>query len=420
MSNALKISARLSTPILLLALMVLGCSKPMPEEGMWTGTLAMPESRLLPFQMYLDLRGIAPTGYFINGPERTPIPEIYRRDDSLIFVFSEYRAAMHGVWKNGQLSGEFLRFRKDTISTSFAAEPAPEAQATATAPSELLPPLAGKFQVYFRKDDLVDSLTTATFWTRGDSVFGTFIATDGDLGLLAGKRSAGTLLLSRFTGWQANMLELRHEQGHWYGKYFARTNAPVFFSIQARTSLPKEAPGAKKTTMKNPKEKFLFSGVRITGDTLTQADARFKGKALIVDIMGTWCHNCMDAAPLLERLYREFKTQGLEVVGLSFELTNDFTAARKNLLLYEERYGITYTLLFCGMTESSNVDARLNAQLNNFFAYPTTLFIDPNGIVQDIHVGFKGPGIGEEYQQQVQLFYDSVRKLLKGKLASKK
>lgn len=172
--------------------------------------------------------------------------------------------------------------------------------------------------------------------------------------------------------------------------------------------------------MKDPKKKFLFSGVRIMGDTLTQADVRFKGKALIVDIMGTWCHNCMDAAPLLEQLHREFKNKGLEVVGLSFELSDDFATARKNLLLYEERYGVTYTLLFCGTTERANVDARLHSQLNNFFAYPTTLFIDPKGLVWDVHVGFKGPGTGEEYQRQVQLFYDSVRKLLKGKLASKK
>jgi hypothetical protein len=128
----------------------------------------------------------------------------------------------------------------------------------------------------------------------------------------------------------------------------------------------------------------------------------------------------MDAAPLLQKLYSEFKAQGLEVVGLSFELKDDFLTARKNLLLYEERYGITYTLLFCGTTESSNVEQRLRSQLNNFFAYPTSIFVDPKGIVQNIHVGFKGPGTGEEYQREVQMIHETVRSLVKGKLASKK
>lgn len=420
MRRTIRTPTLLSTLLVLCALALAGCARPLPQEGLWTGTIALPEERQLPFEMYLDLKGAAPTGYFINGPERTAIPEIYHRGDSLIFVLSEYGAAMQSVWKGGRLSGEFLRFRKDTISMAFEAKPFEASVDTGKVASGAPPPLVGKHRVYFRKDDMADSSTTATFWTRGDSVFGTLIAPDGDLGLLAGKRVGDRLLLSRFTGWQANMLELRQEKGHWWGKFFARSTTPVFFSLEPLISQKKEMPGTVKTTMKNPKKPFVFSGVTITGDTLSQSDDRFKRKALIIDIMGTWCHNCMDAAPLLQKLYSEFKAQGLEVVGLSFELKDDFLTARKNLLLYEERYGITYTLLFCGTTESANVEQRLRSQLNNFFAYPTTIFVDPKGIVQNIHVGFKGPGTGEEYQREVQMIYETVRSLVKGKLASKK
>ncbi|MEK6756290.1 MAG: TlpA disulfide reductase family protein [Bacteroidota bacterium] len=416
----MRTSAVLSTAVILFALVLIGCTRSLPQEGLWTGTLALPEERQLPFQMYLDLKGAAPTGYFINGPEHTPIPEIYHRGDSVIFVFSEYGAAMRSVWKSGRLSGKFLRFRKDTTAMALEATPVEATADTGKAVQRAEVPLVGKYQVYFRKDDKTDSSTTATFWVRGDSVFGTFIAPDGDLGLLAGKQSGNELELSRFTGWQANMLALRQERGYWWGKFFARTTTPAFFSLEPLISPPKELPRAQQTTMKNPRTAFTFSGVTITGDTVTQADARFKGKALIIDIMGTWCHNCMDASPLLQRLYNEFKDQGLEVVGLSFELSDDFITARKNLLLYEERYGITYTLLFCGTTESANVESRLRSQLNNFFAYPTTIFVDPKGIVRSIHVGFKGPGTGEEYQREVQKYYEMVGTLVKGKLASKK
>jgi thiol-disulfide isomerase/thioredoxin len=153
------------------------------------------------------------------------------------------------------------------------------------------------------------------------------------------------------------------------------------------------------------------------GDTITNLDARFKGKALIIDIMGTWCHNCMDAAPLLQKLYTDFNKQGLEVVGLSLELSGELQTARKNLLLYEERYGITFPVLFCGSLDNANVEARLRSQLNNFSAYPTTIFVDRNGIVQYIHEGFKGPGTGEEYQRQVDLYYETVEKILKARTA---
>jgi hypothetical protein len=39
------------------------------------------------------------------------------------------------------------------------------------------------------------------------------------------------------------------------------------------------------------------------------------------------------------------------------------------------------------------------------------LFIDKKGKVQFIHVGFRGPGTGEEFQAEVNHLYDIVKKL---------
>jgi thiol-disulfide isomerase/thioredoxin len=415
----MKTSRKFVASLAILCLGSLGCQKHLPQEGLWRGTLDLPEGRQLPFQMYLDLNGAAPAGYFVNGPERTPIPEIYHRNDSLIFVFSEYGAAMGGAWKSGKLMGHFLRFRKDTTAMTFQASPIAAAPVAATTTPKTELPLVGKFVVYLRNKDMIDSSMSATFWARGDSVFGTFIAADGDLGLMAGSWSDDRLQLSRFTGWQANMLDLRRDHGHWWGKYFVRNGTPMPFSLEPVVSLPKASRGTAHTIMKNPRKPFEFSGLTVTGDTLRSADPRLKGKVLLLDIMGTWCHNCMDEAPLLQQLYSEFGDQGLEVIGLSFELSNDFVTARKNLLLYQERYGITFPVLFCGTTEAANVQARLGSQVANFFAYPTSIFVDRRGIVQAIHEGFKGPGTGEEYQQQVQEYYDAVKKLMKARIAAR-
>jgi hypothetical protein len=121
----------------------------------------------------------------------------------------------------------------------------------------------------------------------------------------------------------------------------------------------------------------------------------------------------------LQKLHSDFNKDGLEIVALSFDITNDLQLARKNLLMYQERYGIGFTVLFCGSTEKANVDAKLRTQLNNFSAYPTTLFIDRKGIVQYIHEGFQGPGTGEEYQRQVEMYYEMARKLVGKQAASR-
>ena len=393
-----------------------GCQQaPPPQQGLWKGTLDLPGQKQLPFLVYLDLKQPAPSGYFLNGTEQTPIPQIEYHGDSLTFVFSEYGAAMRGIWKSGRLAGEFLRFRKDTATNRFEAVPviAPEQSPKTNAGTQV--PLVGKFRAYFRQKEGIDSSSQATFWARGDSIYGTIVESSGDIGLMAGKQTGDSVLLARFTGWQGQMMELKREQNSWSGILYYRIPPPAPFTLQPRATLIRELPPEKRPSLKEPRKPFRFSGTTVMGDSLSNLSPQFKGKVLILDIMGTWCHNCMDSAPLLEKLYSEFGSQGLEIVGLSFELSDDTVAARRNLLLYEERYGITFPVLFCGSTAPANTGARIKSQLNNFPGYPTTIFVDRKGVVQKIHGGFNGPGTGEEYQAQINQYYDIVRNLLQGK-----
>ena len=410
---------KLNCALLSFIFIVIGCQQaPPPQQGMWKGTLELPSQKQLPFIVYLDLRQPAPSGYFLNGSEQTPIPQIDYHGDSLTFVFSEYGAEMHGIWKSGRLTGEYMRFRKDTTINKFEAVPltAPEQPLKTTGSTQV--PLVGKFQAYFTQKNGIDSSSQAVFWARGDSIYGTIVETSGDRGLMAGKQMGDSVVLSRVTGWQAQLMELKRDQNSWSGTFFSRFPPPEPFTLQPRAALIKELPLEKRTSLKEPRKPFVFSGTTVMGDSLSNLSPQFKGKVLILDIMGTWCHNCMDAAPLLEKLYSEFGGKGLEIVGLSFELSDDPITARRNLLLYEERYGITFPVLFCGSNAQANTDARIRSQLNNFPGYPTTIFVDRKGVVQKIHGGFNGPGTGEEFQAQINQYYDIVKNLLQGKAIS--
>jgi thiol-disulfide isomerase/thioredoxin len=406
--------------IIIPLLLVVGCQQqPPPQKMLWRGDLALPGEKQLPFYFYLDLTPPAPSGYFVNGSEQTPIPEVYQRGDSLIFVFSEYGAVMQSIWKNNQLTGKYFRFRKDTVVNNFVAMPLETRTEVTKSKSTPAMPLVGKYQVYIKNRDGIDSSTQATFWSRGDSVFGTFVAADGDYGLMAGMQTGNGVQLGRFTGWQGQLMELTRDQNDWTGTLYYRLPPAIPFSLRPRSTLLAEVSASKRTTVIEPRKPFSFSGVTVMGDTITNLDSRFKGKALIIDVMGTWCHNCMDGTPVLQKLYSELSSQGLEVMGLSFEITADARTARKNMLLYEERYGVTFPVLFCGSLDNGNVQARIRSQLNNFYAYPTTIFVDKKGVVRYIHEGFNGPGTGEAYQSQIDFYYATVKDLLKGGLARK-
>src|SRR5262245_6905917 len=321
----------------------------MPDQGMWRGTVELQEGISVPFRMHLDFSGAKPTGYFLIGAEKTLIPEISRDGDSVTFAFSEYSAEMRGVWNGRQLTGSYVRIRSDGNKTlKFAAFPEDLPRAEPVEGSGFAAPV-GNYQVFFQGTDKVDDTTVAKFWGERDTVYGTFIAPDGDYGLLEGTASRKAVQLSRFTGWQAIAIVLEPQGETWSGTFYAASNAkPRPFILKRRADLNIETPPAMRTSMKNPKSEFAFSCVSLSGDTVRQSDDRFKGKALIADIMGTWCHNCLDEAPVLQRLQDRFGGQGLEVVGLSFEITDDPALAKKNLQLYKDRFGLTYPLLFCG------------------------------------------------------------------------
>lgn len=389
---------------LFLFVLLLGCSRaqPIPVAALWSGTVELAQGVSLPFRFQLDLSGDRPSGFFINGDEKTPIPEIARRGNDLVFRFSEYGAELRSAWNGRALDGNYLRIRSTgTKSFKFTAAPG----GADTAPVRIDRPPAGDYQV--------DQTTVARLWIKDGALLGTFIATDGDYGLLEGRPSGAGIQLSRFTGWQAILISLvPANDGTLAGTLYAAANdKPQELTLHPRTGLNVETPANQQTVMKDPRAEFEFSGVALSGETIRSSDDRFKNKALLLDIMGTWCHNCLDEAPLLERLQQEYGNNGLEVVGLSFEISGDPALAHKNLQLFKDRFGLSYTLLFCGNMDDENVNKRIHSQFDHFFAYPTTIFVDKNHKVQFIHSGFKGPGTGDEFQDQIAEFEDLVKKL---------
>src|SRR5437016_10060067 len=187
--------------VLLALLLATGCRRALPEQGTWNGTVELANGAIhLPFRMFLDFHSTPPTGYFLIGQEKAPIPEVTRQGDSITFVFAEYGAQIQATWNGSQLKGIYRRQRPEGVtSLNFSASPgespAPSGQ-TAVSP-------AGKYQVYFADESREKSATAATLWMENGSLYGTFIAPDGDYGLLTGHLSGGKFQLNRFTGWQA-------------------------------------------------------------------------------------------------------------------------------------------------------------------------------------------------------------------------
>ncbi len=114
---------------------------------------------------------------------------------------------------------------------------------------------------------------------------------------------------------------------------------------------------------------FDFNLVSIDGDKVAMAD--YKGKVLIVDFWGTWCPPCREEIPHFVELHRKYKDDGLAIVGINYENSDD---PAELIRAFAKDEGILYPCVI-------GDDATRNL-VPNFEGYPTTLFVDRNGKVR--------------------------------------
>jgi peroxiredoxin len=192
-------------------------------------------------------------------------------------------------------------------------------------------------------------------------------------------------------------------------------------SVNARSSLPfiatpdasAELPDAYALTkLKAGENRLQFRFPDAEGKLISNTDASFQGKPLIIAIGGTWCPNCIDEAGFLSRWYLENKKRGIEVIALQYERQTDAAFVKKAFTRFRQQFNIQYPLLLGGIADKQAVVASLPA-LENFISFPTTLFIDRNGVVQKIHTGFNGPATGKYYEEFIREFNSEADKLLR-------
>jgi thiol-disulfide isomerase/thioredoxin len=57
--------------------------------------------------------------------------------------------------------------------------------------------------------------------------------------------------------------------------------------------------------------------------------AKYHGKPLVVNFWATWCEPCRDEYPMIVDLAKQFKSQGVEVVGVDMDDESDMNLVRR-------------------------------------------------------------------------------------------
>jgi thiol-disulfide isomerase/thioredoxin len=251
----------------------------------------------------------------------------------------------------------------------------------------------------------------------GADVSGTILKVDGDFGTMVGHWQNGKLSLSHFAGERPNLFEAtRNADGTLSATLNGNAHYLVVPSSEARAKgIPEPPDPSRYTNVKDPTTPFHFAFPDFTGKLVSDTDARFRGKVLLLAIGGSWCPNCHDEAPFLTELDKDYRSRGLEVVGLMFENDPDPKISGARVQSFVKRHGSQYPMLFAGTMQPSPTTktiAEALPQIVNFGAYPTTIVLGRDGRVRNVHAGFPSAATGAEHTRHKQEVRELIERLL--------
>lgn len=375
------------------------------KPGLWRGEFQLNDSTVLPF--HFEVKGN--TWDIINARERITVNEITYSADSIIVKLPIFDSEIRSKIKGDSLEGNFLNHARTNLNVvpfrAFADKHEPMVNGFE------LKNFEGRWEVTFAGDEPPLNKAVGEFSQQGNHITGTFLTPTGDYRYLEGYADGNEMYLSCFDGshlfyFNAVMNPDEVLEGNYYSGMHWHDTWKAFRNEDARLPNPDSL-----TFLKKGYDKVAFTFPDSDSIMVSLSDQKFAGKVLVVQIMGTWCPNCMDETAFLAPYYNKNKSRGLEIIALDYEKIPTLSTAKRNLQRLKDRYGISYTLLFAGSTDQAKRDKTL-PMLSSIISFPTTIIIDKKGRVRNINTGFSGPATGIYFEKWKSDFTGLIEKLL--------
>ncbi|MCP5097756.1 MAG: TlpA family protein disulfide reductase [Chloroflexi bacterium] len=110
----------------------------------------------------------------------------------------------------------------------------------------------------------------------------------------------------------------------------------------------------------------------LDGNQYTLSELR--GQPVIVNFWATWCAPCRIEMPELQATFEHYQEDGLVILALDQDESPDIVRD-----FFHDEMGLTFTPL---LDDGGNV-----ANLYGVFNFPSTFFINPEGVVTAVHRG---------------------------------
>jgi thiol-disulfide isomerase/thioredoxin len=429
-----------------------------PERGPWRAWLDSPGGEL-PFGLHVRVivRGkeVRWSAELLNGEERIAVPSVTwnAKDKQFILDMPHYDSkitatvsadgkTMDGRWRKRRgldrwadmpFHARFYMPPPDleigVLERVVAPRFLPLPDSVHPDPNALAPPVAGTspapaeakpLATYWRmKFESSADAAAGVFKEHADArVTGTILTTLGDYRYLAGRRDGNRIRLSCFDGAHAFLFDAQLQtDGNLQGLFYSGDSwQDPWVATQNDSFSPENAFAdallADGIDSSAPLSLAGLEYVGLDGKKRALEDSELHGTVTIISLFGSWCPNCNDEAAFFAELDRRYRSRGLRIIGLGFELTGEQERDLEQLKRFRDRWKLKYPLLLAGTANKKKAQAAfpLLAEVKSF---PTAIILDHDGRVRKIHSGFSGPATGKWHVYMKASYEQLILELLK-------
>lgn len=372
------------------------------KTGDWRLSFDLGDDKLLPVHLEVDA---AQTITIINDKERIKVEDISIKADSITFQPPIFEGIFKGVFVDETtIKGDFIKPSLDRV-VPFTMQYGYQHRFQ-VGTKEPTTNITGKWETVFSPDSDEDRyIALGIFNQNGQHVTGTFRTTTGDYRYLDGVIEGDQLKLSTFDGAHAFLFEATVTDSTMKGMFYSGNHWKEPFEAHLNNNY--ELPDAKELTyLKEGYDHIDFSFKNEDGKMVSLSDEQFKNKVVLVQLLGSWCPNCMEESQFYVDYLKSNGSKDIEFIGLAFEYARTEEKAFQSIARMKKQSGISYPIL---LAQYGDVDKKVAQQklpmLNHVLSYPTTIYIDKSGKVRRIHTGFNGLATGATHQQFKEDFY---------------
>jgi thiol-disulfide isomerase/thioredoxin len=388
--------------------------QPIPGARQYIAELYRTDSLPIRFNLDVILEVGAESWIIRNASEKIPVVAVNRSRDSVQFNLPVFESTFRlkqsgngyeGSWIKGTSSKDVLM--PVGIWPGDSRFPASRGKALGN--------LSGRWRVNFIRPNGTSRLSVAEFVQKGEKLTGTFLNPSGDYRYLEGVMSGDSMQLSCFDGSHAYYFGARlAKDGSLVNGVYASGASYLEKWTAVKDPSAQIDPSIAAMELRPGEERIGFRFPDLDSQLVSLKDERFRDKAVVIQIMGSWCPNCMDETAFLSDYYRRNRQRGIEMIALAYEYSTDFARASRSLRKFRDKFAVQYPMLITGVTSGDSLKTEKTLpQLTPIKAFPTTIFIGRDGKVKKIHAGFYGPGTGSYYDAFKKEFEETIETLLK-------